>query len=46
MLSFHLELVLVAGLLQAGFTDRREMLQSRPLLLQHQQGGSKKIVRK
>ena len=35
-LSFHLELVLVAGLLQTSFTDRRETLQSRPLLLQQE----------
>ena len=32
---FHLELVLVAGFLQTSFTDGRETLQSRPLLLQH-----------
>ena len=35
-LSFHLELVLVAGLLQTSFTDRRETLQSSPLLLQQE----------
>lgn len=44
-MCFHLELVLVAGLLQASFTDGRETLQSCPLFLKRsERRGEERVI--